>query len=67
MTILQTQGYKGLFRGLVPTLAAIGPFIGIQQSTYDLMKHWFNNNGYNSSPTLFLTCGSISGLTAQTV
>ena len=67
MTIVRTEGYRGLFRGLTPTLCAIGPFIGVQQSAYDLIKHWFNTQGYATSPTLFLISGSIAGITAQTV
>lgn len=67
VNIVHNQGVRGLYKGLLPTLAAIGPFIGTQQSTYDLLKHWFTDKGFQASPGLFLTCGSIAGITAQTV
>jgi solute carrier family 25 phosphate transporter 23/24/25/41 len=65
--IYTQEGVRGLYRGVWPTLTAIAPFIAIQQSTYDVLKHQATKNGLKTSPLLFLTCGSIAGLTAQTV
>ena len=66
-TILRKEGARGLYKGLTPTLAAIGPFIGVQQSAYDLLKHWFTSRGVEVTPSLLLMCGGAAGVTAQTV
>ena len=58
---------RGLYRGLGPTLLSIAPFMAIQQSTYDVLKHQASLYELQSSPLLFLTCGSIAGASAQTV
>ena len=38
-TILRTEGVRrGLFRGLAPTLAAVVPFVAVQNTSIDLLK-----------------------------
>lgn len=65
--IYHREKIRGLYKGLGPTLVAIAPFMAVQQSSYDVLKHQATNYGYAKTPLLFLTCGSIAGATAQTV
>ena len=66
-TVAQKEGLTGLYRGIGPTLLAIAPFLAVQQSSYDVLKHQATVMGMSPSPWLFLSCGSIAGITAQTV
>lgn len=63
----KSDGIRGLYRGLIPTIVAIAPFIAIQQSSYDSIKHLFTTQGMKPSTELYLLCGSVAGMTAQTV
>ena len=65
--IYQKEKLRGLYKGLGPTLLAISPFIAVQQSSYDWLKHKATGYGLQPSPLLFLTCGGLAGATAQTV
>ena len=58
---------SGLYKGFVPTLVAIAPFVAIQQITYDLLKLKASDMDFEPSVWLFLVCGSIAGAAAQTV
>lgn len=62
------QPYSQLFAGLRPTLIAVAPFVGVQQATYDCVKSAALGSGhFNPSFGLFLSCGCVAGLVAQTV
>ena len=65
--IATTERVSGLYRGIGPTLAAIAPFMAVQQVVYDILKQRSIANNFNPSATLFLACGSIAGAMAQTV
>lgn len=58
------EGARGLFRGLNPTLLTIGPFMGLQQTIYDIMKLRLLSDV--SSPYVCLACGALAGTAAQT-
>ena len=58
---------KGLYKGLGPTLLAIVPFIAVQQSSYDVMKQFAFGHNLQPNILLFLSCGSLAGILAQTV
>lgn len=78
-TIVRYEGYRGLFRGLLPTLMQIGPFTGIQFTVYNIsIDFWekyvehhnlFQNQSNNMQRLLFfektLLCGAVSGLAAK--
>ena len=57
----------GLYRGIGPTLLAIAPFMAVQQSSYDVLKHLAIKRDMEATPTLFFACGSSAGAIAQTV
>ncbi|XP_013772829.1 solute carrier family 25 member 38-like [Limulus polyphemus] len=63
-----TEGFKGLFSGLIPTLLRDAPFSGIYLMFYTQTKKavpesW--RDGMTQIPTIFL-CGTFSGLLAST-
>ena len=56
--------------GLFPTLASVIPFVGLQQSTYDVVKaKAMDKNGFGMRPSavLFLSCGAVAAMVAQSV
>ena len=59
-------GYRGLFRGITPSLVAVAPFVALQQSFYDVLKSWMISSfDLEPSPALFLGCGMVAGTCAQ--
>lgn len=65
--IASKEKLKGLYKGVGPTLLAVVPFIAVQQSSYDTMKMYALNHDLQPSISLFLLCGSVAGVLAQTV
>ena len=76
--IFRSEGIRGLFRGLMPTILQIAPYTGIQFTVYNIsINFWERNLESNSSPNqsnnmrnlLFfektLLCGAVSGLSAK--
>ena len=63
----KTDRFIGLYRGFVPTALSIAPFVAIQQISYDLLKFKAGSMNMEPSVPLFIGCGSIAGVTAQTV
>ena len=51
-SIVATDGYAGLYRGLTPTLCAVAPFLGIQQACYDSVKRLSLDAGLTPSVPL---------------
>lgn len=67
-SIMTKHGIKGFYRGMSPTLAAVMPFIAIQQASYDVLKQLFIDSGYFTvSPSTFFMTGALAGLCAQSV
>ena len=65
--IAKKDKMPGLYRGIGPTLLSIAPLVAIQQVTYDLLKYKAGNMNIEPSVFLFLGCGSLAGVAAQTV
>ncbi|XP_015784732.1 mitochondrial glycine transporter [Tetranychus urticae] len=70
--IYQSEGFKGSFRGLLPTLFRDVPFSGLYYLCYSQLKQTLVNGKQNSPellPRSFKTfvCGLIAGLFASTV
>eukprot|EP01084_Bolivina_argentea_P043208 79610_1 len=62
--------FKDAFRGLLPTIFAVGGFIGIQNMSYDALRIYLTHENYldwTPSIQLFAVCGCTAGLIAQSV
>ncbi|KAJ1422530.1 mitochondrial carrier domain-containing protein [Ochromonadaceae sp. CCMP2298] len=60
------NGFRGLYRGLPPTLLAVVPFVAIQSTTIRFMKEGAAENGLEVTPTLLLGVAACAGALAQT-
>lgn len=66
--VYSQEGWRGLYRGVRPTLYAVAPFVAIQQATYDVLKQSLMDYGnVKASVPFFLSCGAVAGLAAQSV
>lgn len=65
--VAKNEKLPGLYKGIGPTLIAIAPFVAMQQITYDLLKYEASTMNIEPSVWLFLSCGSLAGVAAQTV
>lgn len=60
-------GVRALWRGITPTCLGVAPFLAINFSLYDLLRHTLSDNEQNLSSFSTLCSGALSGLIAQTV
>jgi solute carrier family 25 (adenine nucleotide translocator) protein 4/5/6/31 len=63
----QTEGVRGLYKGLAISLAGIIPYLAISLSMYDTMKSWARGNGYSQTPFLNFLMGSLAAVMGQTI
>ena len=63
------SGIHGFFRGWVPTVMSLGPFIACNFATFDYLKSNFIKDGdtKNANSFLVLALGAGSGLFAQSI
>ena len=60
-------GIPALYRGIVPTVAGVAPYVGLNFMIYESVREYFTPEGSaNPSPIGKLAAGAISGAVAQT-
>ncbi|KAJ5102876.1 Mitochondrial carrier protein [Penicillium argentinense] len=60
-------GMIALYRGIVPTVAGVAPYVGLNFMTYESVRQYLTPDGeQNPSPYRKLLAGAISGAVAQT-
>ncbi|KAF3903703.1 Mitoferrin-2 [Arthrobotrys entomopaga] len=60
-------GVLALYRGLIPTLAGVAPYVGLNFACYEQIREWMTPPGEKSpGPLGKLACGAMSGAIAQT-
>ncbi|KAI9808705.1 MAG: hypothetical protein M1825_003857 [Sarcosagium campestre] len=60
-------GFLALYRGLIPTVAGVAPYVGLNFMTYEAVRKYFTPDGdKNPSAVRKLGAGAISGAVAQT-
>jgi len=60
-------GVLALYRGIIPTVAGVAPYVGLNFMTYELVRQYFTPEGeQNPSAWRKLAAGAISGAVAQT-
>ncbi|TEY82582.1 hypothetical protein BOTCAL_0028g00030 [Botryotinia calthae] len=67
-TMYKTEGgVLALYRGIIPTVAGVAPYVGLNFMTYELVRTHFTPEGdQNPSAVRKLAAGAISGAVAQT-
>jgi len=65
--IVSSEGFFALYRGMMPTLMGIAPYVGINFTTYETLKQYLCKNPSKPTSTESLSYGGISGAAAQTV
>ena len=60
-------GVRGLYRGILPTVAGVAPYVGLNFMTYESVRQYFTEPG-EKNPVWYrkLAAGAISGAVAQT-
>lgn len=60
-------GFTALYRGIVPTVAGVAPYVGLNFMIYESVRTYFTPEG-EKDPSAFgkLGAGAISGAVAQT-
>ncbi|RMZ88059.1 hypothetical protein DV736_g4722, partial [Chaetothyriales sp. CBS 134916] len=60
-------GIPGLYRGIIPTISGVAPYVGLNFMVYESVRGYFTEPGENS-PVWYrkLAAGAISGAVAQT-
>ncbi|RDW91165.1 hypothetical protein BP5796_02330 [Coleophoma crateriformis] len=68
VTMYKTEGgIFALYRGIIPTVAGVAPYVGLNFMTYELVRQYFTPEGdKNPSALRKLAAGGISGAVAQT-
>ncbi|KAL2001437.1 hypothetical protein VTN02DRAFT_1773 [Thermoascus thermophilus] len=60
-------GFLALYRGIIPTVAGVAPYVGLNFMTYESVRRYLTPEGdKNPSPYRKLLAGAISGAVAQT-
>ncbi|KAG0587632.1 hypothetical protein KC19_2G179000 [Ceratodon purpureus] len=63
VTITRDEGFRGLYKGLGPTLMGVGPNIAINFCVYETLKSMWVAKRPDLSPVLVsLACGSFAGI-----
>ncbi|APA12378.1 hypothetical protein SS1G_10586 [Sclerotinia sclerotiorum 1980 UF-70] len=67
-TMYRTEGgILALYRGIIPTVAGVAPYVGLNFMTYELVRKHFTPEGdKNPNAGRKLAAGAISGAVAQT-
>lgn len=67
-TMVATEGgYPALYRGIVPTVAGVAPYVGLNFMVYEYVRQYLTPEGdRNPSAVRKLAAGAISGAVAQT-
>ncbi|KAL9596927.1 MAG: hypothetical protein Q9219_005490 [cf. Caloplaca sp. 3 TL-2023] len=60
-------GFLALYRGILPTVAGVAPYVGLNFMTYESVRKYFTAEG-DKNPTAVrkLAAGAVSGAVAQT-
>ncbi|KAK0108379.1 hypothetical protein ONS95_003190 [Cadophora gregata] len=68
VTMYRTEGgILALYRGIIPTVAGVAPYVGLNFMTYELVRKYLTPEGdKNPSAVRKLAAGAISGAVAQT-
>ena len=68
-SVVQKDGFLGLYRGMVPTLAGVAPYVGVNFLVFETLKENCPvEPGANGPSAVHLAlCGGVAGTSGQTV
>ncbi|KAH0865507.1 hypothetical protein HID58_082718 [Brassica napus] len=75
-TVLRQEGPRALYRGWLPSVIGVVPYVGLNFAVYESLKDWLvkskpfgiiDNNNSELTVTTRLACGAIAGTMGQTV
>ncbi|CAF2049044.1 unnamed protein product [Brassica rapa subsp. trilocularis] len=75
-TVLRQEGPRALYRGWLPSVIGVVPYVGLNFAVYESLKDWLvkskpfgiiDNNTSELTVTTRLACGAIAGTMGQTV
>ncbi|KAK6111567.1 Mitochondrial carrier family protein [Brugia pahangi] len=64
--IWNSEGFRGFFRGITPSLIQIAPFIGLQFSLYNALSNSWERLPYYLESFGPLCCGALAGVISKT-
>ena len=60
-------GLPALYRGIIPTVAGVAPYVGLNFMVYESVRQYFTPEGRDNPTAVGKLCaGAISGAVAQT-
>lgn len=60
-------GWRALYRGIVPTVAGVAPYVGLNFMVYESIRGYFTPEGSNNPGNVGkLVSGAMAGAIAQT-
>jgi len=67
-TIIKTEGYFAIFKGIGPTIMGVAPYVGLNFLVYESLKKYLKEK-FNKNPTTWqlLISGALAGTIAQTI
>lgn len=61
-------GFFALYRGIIPTIAGVAPYVGLNFMIYESVRQYFTPEGQQNPTSVGkLSAGAISGAAAQTI
>ena len=64
--LVNEQGFSALYRGLVPTLIAMFPYVGVEFCTYETCRSLISSGGRGMTTLETMSLGALAGMVAQT-
>lgn len=61
-------GFSALYRGIIPTVAGVAPYVGLNFMVYESVRQYFTPDGLENPTNIGkLGAGAISGAVAQSI
>ena len=65
--IWKAEGLRGMYKGFIPTIAAVGPFLACQMVSADACKGYCSEKGIEVTTEVMMIISAFAGISAQTV
>lgn len=66
-TIVRTEGVRGVYRGMLPTIWGIAPYVGLNFTVFETLRSTVPRNEHGEPDAMYLlACGAVAGACGQT-